>query len=82
MKTTIEIADDLFHQVRDLAHKENTTFRALTEEGIRLMLNQKSKPKKKWKWKPHIVSGQGLTDEFKNASWSKIRDAIYEGRGA
>ncbi len=24
----------------------------------------------------------GLTDEFKNASWDKIRDEIYRGRGA
>ena len=36
MKTTIEIADDLFASTQRLARKEKTTFRALTEEGLRL----------------------------------------------
>lgn len=81
MKTTIEIADDLFNQVRDLAHKQNTTFRALTEEGLRKILEAKEAKPKKFKWKPHTVKGK-LTPEFENASWDKIRDAIYEGRGA
>ena len=41
MKTTVEIADDLFHRVQKLARDEKTTFRALTEEGLRRMLEQK-----------------------------------------
>jgi hypothetical protein len=28
------------------------------------------------------VGGGGLTDEFRNASWDKIRDEIYRGHGA
>jgi hypothetical protein len=32
---------------------------------------------------PLVTSGgDGLTDEFKNAGWDKIRDEIYRGRGA
>ena len=26
--------------------------------------------------------GEGLTNEFRNASWEKIRNKIYQGRGA
>ena len=81
MKTTIEIADDLFERAQRLARKEKTTFRSLTEQGLRLVLKGKqSKPKKL----PPLVTagGHGLKDEFKNAPWEKIRDEIYLGRGA
>lgn len=81
MKTTIEIADDLFERAQRAAQKENITFRSLTEQGLRLRL--KEKPRKASKLPPlPVVHGEGLTDEFKNASWEKIRDAIYEGHGA
>ena len=81
MKTTIEIADDLFERVQRAARKEGTTFRSLTERGLRLALKeQQSKPRK---LPPLVVvHGEGFTEEFKNASWEKIRDAIYKGHGA
>ena len=82
MKTTIEIADDLFARAQRVARKEKTTFRALTEQGLRLRLKEHHAKPAKWKWTPVTVKGEGLTDEFKNASWGKIRDAIYEGHGA
>jgi hypothetical protein len=81
MKTTIEIADHLFERAQRLARKEKTTFRSLTEQGLRLVLEGKqAKPKEL----PPLVTvrGSGLTDEFKNASWDETRDAIYRGRGA
>ena len=80
MKTTIEIADDLFERAQGVARKEKTTFRALTEHGLRLILKEKeTKPKKL----PPLVTygGSGLTDEFKDWNWDKIRDEIYQGRG-
>jgi hypothetical protein len=81
MKTTIEIADDLFERAQRVARKEKTTFRALTEQGLRIVLKEKqSKPAK---LPPLItVRGRGLTDAFKDAPWEKIRDAFYRGRGA
>jgi hypothetical protein len=81
MKTTIEIADDLFERAQRLARKEKTTFRALTEQGLRLVLKQGQAKSTKWTWAPVTVNGEGLTEEFKNASWGKIRDAIYRGHG-
>lgn len=81
MKTTIEIADDLFERAQRVARKEKTTFRSLTEQGLRLVLQGKQAKAKKL---PPLVTvrGGGLTDEFKNASWDKIRDEIYRGHGA
>ena len=80
MKTTIEIADDLFERVQRAARKEKTTFRSLAEQGLRLVLKEKQdKPKK---LPPLLTVPGGLTGEFKDASWGKIRDGIYKGRGA
>ncbi|MCU0784886.1 MAG: DUF2191 domain-containing protein [Verrucomicrobia bacterium] len=81
MKTTIEIADDLFERAQRVARREKTTFRSLTEQGLRLVLRgRQNKPAKL----PPLVTvrGRGLTDEFKNVSWDKIRDELYRGRGA
>jgi hypothetical protein len=77
MKTTIEIADDLFEKARRVARKEKTTFRSLTEQGLRLVLKEKQTKTARWRWKPATFRGDGLTDEFKNASWDKIRDEIF-----
>lgn len=81
MKTTIEIDDDLFERVQRVARKENTTFRSLTEQGLRLLLRQKQAKQKKH---PPLVTvrGNGRADEFKDTSWNRIRDEIYRGHGA
>ncbi len=80
MKTTIEIADDLFERAQQIARKEKTTFRSLTEQGLRLVLKDKQSKRRRL---PPLVTVPGkLTEEFKYAPWEKIRDEIYRGRGA
>jgi hypothetical protein len=80
MKTTIEIADDLFQRTHQLAKEEKTTFRALAEEGLRMVLREKTT--KKSKLRPLKTGGRGwLTDEFKDKSWQEIIDESYRGRG-
>ncbi len=81
MKTTIEIADDLFERAQLLARRKKTTFRSLTEQGLRLVLQEKQDRPRKL---PPLVTvrGSGLTEEFKNASWDRIRNEIYRGHGA
>jgi hypothetical protein len=81
MKTTIEIADDLFGRVQRVARKERTTFRSLAEQGLRLVLKEKESGPKKLPPLLTVRDG-GLTKEFKNASWDKIRDECYRGHGA
>lgn len=81
MKTTIEIADDLFERPQRLVRKEKTTSHSLTEQGLLLVLKEKlGKPKNL----PPLVTvrGGGLTDEFKSAPWEKLRDEIYPRRSA
>lgn len=82
MKTTIEIADDLFERAQRLARKEKTSFRALTEAGLRLVIAGKHLKRPK-ELPPLVTFGEnGSTNEFKDWNWDRIRDEIYRGRGA
>ncbi len=81
MKTTIEIADDLFERAQRIAQKEKTTFRSLAEEGLRLVLAKKRQGRA-GKLPPLVTyGGSGLTEGFKDWDWNKIRNEIYRGRG-
>jgi hypothetical protein len=81
MKTTIEISDDLFVRAQRLARREKTTFRALTEAGLRWVVSEKHSSRAKT-LPPLITSGgDGLTDEFKDWNWDKILEESYRGRG-
>jgi predicted transcriptional regulator len=79
MKTTIEIADDLFGKIRKLAERRRTTIRSLTERGLRLVLKQEQEQKKT---EPALVAfgGDGLREEFADWDWSKLRQEVYRGR--
>ncbi len=81
MKTTIEIADPVLKEARNVAAREGTTLRALVEQGLRQVLSERKRPKKPYKFQMVTFKGDGLQPEFENAGWDKIRDAIYEGRG-
>jgi predicted transcriptional regulator len=81
MKTTIEIADDLFERAQGLARKEKTTFRALTEKGLRFVLNEKQAVSPKRKWKPITRGGGFVTEDVSKMSWERLRDEfIYPPR--
>ena len=83
VKTTIEIADELFERTQEVARREKTTFRSLTEQGLRLVLKERQVRTPKWKWEPVVVQrGKGLSDEFQHATWAEIRDEVYRGHGA
>jgi hypothetical protein len=82
MKTTIIIADDLFKRTQRLARRKKTTFRALTETGLRLVIASEAADHSK-KLPPLVTFGAGgPTEDFKKWNWEEIRDEIYKGRGA
>jgi hypothetical protein len=41
VKTTLDLADPLFHAVKALAAEHQTTLRALVEEGLRMVIQQR-----------------------------------------
>jgi hypothetical protein len=81
MKTTIDIPDALLAEAQELARRQGTTLKALTTEGLRKVIAEKKATKKPFRLRDVSVGGDGLTEEFRNATWEQIRNAIYEGRG-
>jgi hypothetical protein len=80
MKTTVQIPDSLYEEARKLAAKERTTFKALVEEGLRLILS-KRKRSSVFRLRKASFKGTGLQPHLAGASWEQIRENIYEGRG-
>jgi Bacterial antitoxin of type II TA system, VapB len=80
MKTTIQIPDSLFEEVRKLAHRERTTLKALVEEGLRRIISER-KWRGEFRLRRATFKGNGLQPHLAGASWDHIRDLSYEGRG-
>lgn len=68
MKTTIDIPDALLAEAQDLARRRGTTLKALTTEGLRKVIAEKKATKKPFKLRDVTVGGDGLTEEFRNAT--------------
>jgi hypothetical protein len=81
MKTTIEIADPLLREARKLAAREGLTLRALVERGLhRVVADAESAPA--FRLRRASFKGKGLRPELHDASWDKLRDLVYQDRGA
>ncbi|MCY4454639.1 MAG: hypothetical protein OXC01_22135 [Immundisolibacterales bacterium] len=81
MKTTIEISDELARLAKDHAARENTTLRSLVERGLRLALRA-DREREGFKLRDASVGGRGLQPPFREGEWTRIREAVYEGRGS
>lgn len=81
MKTTVEIADALLSEAKRLASQEQTTLRALIEEGLRRLM-QDRKRRGSFCLRRATFRGRGLQPGVQEGSWERIRELIYEGRGA
>ena len=81
MKTTIDIADPLFARARAFADRQGTTLRSLVEEGLRRVLDERTRTTP-FKLRDASFKGpcRGLTREFAAGGWERIRGAIYEDR--
>jgi len=81
MKTTIQIPDSLFEQARLLAQREDTTLKALMEEGLRRIIAERESATLPFRLRDASFGGDGLQPQVAGVSWSTIRDMSYEGRG-
>jgi hypothetical protein len=78
MKTTVELPDVLVREAQEIARKERTTLKALLEQGLRTVLAQRSQqPGNRFRLRDASVAGNGLTPQFRDAGWERIRDAAY-----
>ena len=74
MKTTIDIADNIFLRAKERARREDITLKALVERGLARVLEEEAEGSVV---RPVTFGGEGLDPEFEGASWDKIREAIY-----
>ena len=80
MKTTVHIADALLEEARKIAAQEQTTVKAMIEEGLRRIIDDR-KRKNTFRLRKVTFKGNGLQPDIAGASWEKIREISYEGRG-
>jgi hypothetical protein len=80
MKTTIDISDSLLEEARKLAAREGTSVKALVEQGLRDVVASRRR-KGSFKLRDASFQGEGLQSELSGASWERIRELSYEGRG-
>lgn len=80
MKTTIEIADPLFEQAKALAVQEGLTFRVLVEEGLRAVVEARTKARSKpFRLRDgSFKGGHGLQAGVK---WTDLTAMAYEDEG-
>ena len=80
MKTTIEIADKLLEQAKQVAVRDRTTVRALVEHGLRRELTDRTRAKP-FRLRKASFKGRGLQEGVRGLSWERLREMAYEGRG-
>jgi hypothetical protein len=81
MKTTVEIAEPLMIAARRLAAARRTTVRALIEAGLRRILDEQGRDGQ-FQLRDVSFGGDGLSPEFVEGGWQRMRDAIYDGHGS
>jgi len=79
-KTTVDISGPLFQAAKRLAARQKTSLRALIEEGLRKVL-QERKQQDSFRLRDASVKGNGLQPGVRNGHWEQIRELVYEDRG-
>ncbi|MGH3680381.1 MAG: hypothetical protein ACRDT2_09055 [Natronosporangium sp.] len=82
MKTTVEIPDELYQRVRVMLAEQNLSFRSLLEEALRRALAEHDRQRQGGTVRDLRYGSGGMSPEFADGGWERIRDAIYQGRGA
>ncbi len=80
MKTTVQIPDALLADVQKIAQKNNTTFRALVQEGLMHVVERERLKKKPFKLKDCSVGPQKVNEELVGRQWEDIVDLVYGDR--
>ena len=81
MKTTIQIPDSLYDEVRKLAHRERTTMKAIVEKSLRRTISERQR-RSRFRLRKATFKGTGLQPHLGGTPWDQILQLSYEGRGA
>ena len=71
MKTTVDIADSLLREVRNLATREGVTLRTLMERGLLRVLAEANQGTT-FKLRRASFKGEGLQVAFREAPWERL----------
>lgn len=80
MKTTVQIPDSLFEEVRSLAARDQTTLKEMVEEGLRKVVAERRQVRP-FHLRRATFGGDGLQPHLAGAAWDRIRELGYAGRG-
>ena len=78
MKTTVDIADQLFERARRLAAQQGTTMRALIETGLRAVLEARRAAPARFTLRDASFKGDGLAAGVELENWPHVRSLIYD----
>lgn len=81
MKTTIDVADALLEEARQIAARDHTTLRELVQEGLRKVIDERRPAQTPFRLRSIEPGSGGFQPEFADGDWQRIRDEIYRGRG-
>lgn len=81
MKTTVDIADELFRAAKELARAEGSTLRSLIEEGLRSVLERR-RASGAFTLRDASFEGRGVRPGLDEGSWDSLAALIYEERGS
>lgn len=78
VKTTVDLPDDLMREAKEFAAREGIPLRQVFETGVRLAIEKKGRPGRRFRLKTITVKGRGLQMP---GDWETIRETIYRSRG-
>lgn len=81
MKTTIEVADGLLEEAKQLAARRGSTLREVLEEGLRRELEEAQQTETAFRLRDASFGGNGMNPGFAEGGWQSLRDALYEEHG-
>lgn len=81
MKTTIDVAEALLREAREVARRDHTTLKDLVQEGLRRVLDERRPLRQAFRLRLIEPGGGGFQPEFADGDWQRVRDEIYRGRG-
>ena len=78
MKTTIDIPDPLFRELKQYAAQRGVSMRVVVQQSLQATIRGESPRRRRFKLKTITTKGEGLICD---ADWGTIRSLIYEGHG-
>ena len=81
MRTTVDTADPLLVDAKELATRNGTTLRAIVEQGLRQVLAAQAEDPRPFRLRHHCFRGNGLQPGLAEGDWGEVRRRVYEGLG-